>query len=132
MNESASVVASHGVGIVSLDHVQVAAPPGCEAQARAFYCDVLGLREIPKPPELAVRGGIWCEGPGFQLHVGVESPFVAARKAHPAFAVRSVDDTAAALDAAGVEFTRDSAVPGLVRGYVHDPFGNRIELTQAL
>jgi hypothetical protein len=29
--------------ILAIDHVQVAAPPGCEARARAFYAGALGL-----------------------------------------------------------------------------------------
>ena len=35
--------------IVALDHVQVAAPEGCEDEARAFYGGLLGLPEIEKP-----------------------------------------------------------------------------------
>src|SRR4051812_2533517 len=34
---------------VRIDHVQVAAPPGCEEEARAFYGGVLGLEELDKP-----------------------------------------------------------------------------------
>ena len=107
-----------------LDHVQVAAPPGCEAAARAFYGGVLGLREVPKPLSLAARGGVWFE----QLHVGVEEEFVAARKAHPAFAVDDLDALAAGIGD-GVQW--DDAVPGVRRFYAHDPFGNRLEFLEA-
>jgi hypothetical protein len=34
------------VGVDGLDHVQVAAPPGCEREARRFYGELLGLREL--------------------------------------------------------------------------------------
>ena len=117
--------------ITGLDHVQIAAPRGCEAAARAFYGGLLGLREIPKPQELAARGGAWFAlGERGQLHVGVEEPFAPARKAHPALAVAAagLDALAARLADAGVEVTWDGAIPGLRRFYVHDPWGNRIEL----
>jgi catechol 2,3-dioxygenase-like lactoylglutathione lyase family enzyme len=32
--------------VATLDHVQVAAPPGCEAAARAFYGELLGAPGI--------------------------------------------------------------------------------------
>lgn len=50
---------SYNVPLTRIDHVQLAMPPGGEAQARQFYVDVLGLREIAKPPHLAKRGGAW-------------------------------------------------------------------------
>jgi catechol 2,3-dioxygenase-like lactoylglutathione lyase family enzyme len=106
-----------------IDHVQVAAPPGCEDEARAFYGGVLGMREVEKPTRLAARGGVWFE----QLHVGVEDPFTPARKAHPAFAVDNLDGLAARIG--DVEW--DDAVPGLRRFYASDPFGNRLEFLES-
>jgi catechol 2,3-dioxygenase-like lactoylglutathione lyase family enzyme len=109
---------------MQLDHVQVAAPPGCEEDARAFYGGVLGLREVDKPDALRARGGVWFE----QLHVGVEQDFRPARKAHPAFAVDDLDALAARIG----EVEWDDAVPGVRRFYVSDPFGNRLEFVQGL
>ena len=77
--------------ITGLDHIQIAMPRGKEPAARAFYSELLGLRELPKPPQLVARGGCWFSGPGLVLHLGVEEPFVAARKAHPAFRVADLD-----------------------------------------
>jgi catechol 2,3-dioxygenase-like lactoylglutathione lyase family enzyme len=102
-----------------IDHVQVAAPPGCEPEARAFYGDVLGLRELEKPKALQARGGLWFE----HVHVGVEEDFRPARKAHPALLVENLDELAARIGA--VEW--DDAVPGVRRFYASDPFGNRLE-----
>ena len=45
--------------ILGIDHVQLAIPPGGEAKARAFYGDVLGLTEVPKPEGMRARGGMW-------------------------------------------------------------------------
>ncbi len=111
-----------------IDHVQLAMPPGGEDRARAFYTGVLGIPEVTKPPALAGRGGCWFEAGPVRVHLGVEDPFRAARKAHPALLV---DGLAAFVGATGVAFTWADDVPGLVHGYVDDPFGNRIELVDA-
>jgi catechol 2,3-dioxygenase-like lactoylglutathione lyase family enzyme len=116
---------------VRLDHVQVAAPPGCEAEARRFYGELLGLPEIEKPEPLRSRGGAWFQLQGQQLHVGVEEDFTAARKAHPALASDDVDALAERLEAAGVAVDWDDAIPGTRRFYTADPFGNRVEIVAA-
>jgi catechol 2,3-dioxygenase-like lactoylglutathione lyase family enzyme len=107
-----------------LDHVQVAAPPGCEAEARRFYGELLGLAEIPKPEPLRARGGVWFE----QLHIGVETDFRPARKAHPALRVPDLDALAERLAAAGAPVEWDESLPGVRRFYTADPWGNRVEL----
>ena len=119
--------------IVGLDHVQVAAPPRCEEDARAFYGELLGLEEIPKPRLLALRGGVWFRVGMHKLHVGVTDGFVPARKAHPALRVRSVEALealAARLEELDVDVTwADPAeIPGASRFFVDDPWGNRLEL----
>jgi catechol 2,3-dioxygenase-like lactoylglutathione lyase family enzyme len=116
--------------IVGLDHVQVAAPPGCEEEARAFYGRLVGLREIAKPEALRGRGGVWFACGGQQLHIGADPGFTAAAKAHPAFAVASevgVDVLAERLTSAGVELTWDDALPDVRRFFAADPWGNRLE-----
>ncbi len=116
--------------ITGLDHIQIAMPRGKEPAARAFYSELLGLRELPKPPQLVARGGCWFSGPGLVLHLGVEEPFVAARKAHPAFRVADLDACQAALEAAGVATVAETNLPEVRRFYANDPFGNRIEFMQ--
>ena len=117
--------------IVALDHVQVAAPPGSEVEARRFYGELLGLREIPKPDGLAATGGAWFECGAQELHIGIEDPFEPARKAHPGFAVRDdamLDAVAERLTAAGVSVKWDDRLEGVRRFYAEDPWGNRLEL----
>jgi catechol 2,3-dioxygenase-like lactoylglutathione lyase family enzyme len=116
--------------IVGLDHVQIAAPRGCEAEARAFYGELLGLREVPKPEKLAPRGGVWFQVGAQQLHIGVEDDFRAARKAHPAYAVDDLDAMAQRLSEAEVTIKWDDAIPGVRRFYINDPWGNRLEMLQ--
>jgi catechol 2,3-dioxygenase-like lactoylglutathione lyase family enzyme len=114
--------------LIGIDHVQLAMPPGQEAVAESFYAGVLGLMRVAKPPALAVRGGCWFEGDGLRVHLGVEEPFHAARKAHPAFVVR---DLRAFVVEHGLEARWSDEIPGTVRCHIDDPFGNRIELVDA-
>ncbi len=116
--------------IIALDHIQLAAPDGGEEMARYFYGDVMGLAEIKKPAELAARGGCWFEGPGFQLHIGIEKNFTPAHRAHPAFVVNELAQWQQRLTAANISMTVDTAVSDRHRFYVNDPFGNRIEFLQ--
>ena len=114
----------------AIDHVQAAMPVGGEDQARAFYGDLLGLPEQPKPPELATRGGCWFESEAVKVHLGVEAPFTPARKAHIAFRVDDVAALAARARDAGFQVVDDEDLPGFERVYIYDPFGNRLELME--
>jgi catechol 2,3-dioxygenase-like lactoylglutathione lyase family enzyme len=118
--------------VLGLDHVQLAMPPGGERLARGFYGDILGLSEEAKPPHLAARGGCWFAGGALRLHLGVETDFRAARKAHPALRVRGFTALRRRLDDAGFPTTSDEPLAGFDRCYVDDPFGNRIELMEPL
>ena len=111
----------------TIDHAQVAMPAGEEERARAFYRDFLGLPEQPKPPELAKRGGCWFESERVKVHLGVETPFTPAKKAHIAFRVDDVPGLARRARAAGFEVVDDDLLPGHERIYIYDPFGNRLE-----
>lgn len=122
-----------------LHHVQVSCPQGGEDASRRFYADALGLTEVAKPPALASRGGCWFRaydvlgGVTAEIHVGVEAPFVPARKAHPALVlddVEALDRLAARLREAGLQVDdadRDTFV-GHVRFHTADPHGNRVEV----
>ena len=119
--------------IVGLDHVQVAAPAGCEDDARRFYGALLGLDELEKPPLLAARGGVWFGVGEQQLHVGVADGFAPATKAHPALRISSraaLDRLAARLEEHGIDvrWADPEEIPGGARFFVDDPWGNRIEL----
>lgn len=113
-----------------IHHVQLACPAGSEDTLRAFYADVLGLTEIPKPPVLAGRGGCWFRGHGIELHLGVEPDFRPARKAHPGLLVTELDAWAARLRAAGAPVAYDEDFPGMRRFYSADPLGNRLEFLE--
>lgn len=122
-----------------LHHVQVACPPGGEDGARRFYGEGLGMTEVPKPAELAARGGCWFRAYGdrgdvaAEVHVGVEEPFAPARKAHPAF----LFDDVAELERVGervaalgfeVSWAERYTFEGYQRFHTRDAHGNRVEV----
>ncbi|HEX9965911.1 MAG TPA: VOC family protein [Allosphingosinicella sp.] len=114
----------------AIDHVQIAIPAGGEALGRAFFGELLGLEELPKPPGMQGRGGCWFDLGGAQIHLGVDAGFRPARKAHVALQAPSLDEVRARLRAAGYEIHDDSPVEGRPRFFTHDPFGNRIEFVE--
>jgi catechol 2,3-dioxygenase-like lactoylglutathione lyase family enzyme len=116
--------------IAGLHHVQLAMPRGKESDARAFYSGVLGMREVAKPPHLAIRGGVWFSTGATELHLGVEEDFRPARKAHPALLVRGLSELRGRCLSSGVSVEDDQPLDGFDRCYVSDPFGNRIELLE--
>ena len=118
------------MSVTGLHHVQIACPAGAEDSLRGFYGDVVELPELPKPPVLAARGGVWFQAGAQELHCGVQEGFVPARKAHPAFAVTDLDVLAARLETAGYALTWDTSIPGLRRFHTADPVGNRVEFQQ--
>jgi catechol 2,3-dioxygenase-like lactoylglutathione lyase family enzyme len=119
------------VSVLGIDHVQLAAPPGREDEARAFYGELLGMPELPKPEPIRARGGCWFAAGSQELHVGVENPFAPARKAHPGLVASDLDAIRARFQAAGLQYEDDAKIEGVDRLFVHDPFGNRLELRAA-
>ena len=123
---------------MKLHHVQMSMPRGQEALARRFYTDALGMQEVDKPSALAGRGGCWFrafqgEVATAEIHIGVDDPFVPAKKAHPGLVCDSLDDLEAVADrvkAGGFELSwaeRDS-FDGFIRFHARDGFGNRVEV----
>ena len=116
--------------VTGIHHVQLAMPLGGEAAARSFYSDLLGIPEVPKPVELARRGGVWFETATIRIHLGVEQDFRPARKAHPGLLVADLRMLAEQLTNAGYNVTEGELMQGYEHLYVNDPFGNRLELLQ--
>ena len=116
--------------IVGVDHVQLAMPAGREAEARVFYSGLLGVPELAKPPALAARGGVWFEHGPVKIHLGVDPDFRPARKAHPGLVVSGLEALIEQLRRAGYHVAADEPLEGFLRVYVHDPFGNRLELME--
>ncbi len=113
-----------------LDHVQIAAPAGCEAAARKFYGEILGMEEIEKPEPLRSRGGCWFQCGALQLHIGVEKEFRPAKKAHPAFALADIEKLKSELRLRNYLIVEDENLSDHRRFYTEDPWGNRLEFIE--
>lgn len=119
--------------IVRVQHAQITIPTGAEAEARKFYCDFLGLKEIPKPESLAGRGGFWLEVGAFQIHVGTENGFDGTKtKAHIAYEVENLNAWRERLESSGVKIIEGIPIPGYSRFEFRDPFGNRVEFLETV
>ena len=118
------------MAILEIEHVQIAIPIASEQRARAFYCGILGFREIAKPVEMAERKSLWFATGKVKLHLGIEVDFHPAKRAHPAFIVEGLNAILAACEREGVSVKQDTSFEGFRRFHVFDPFGNRLELME--
>ena len=100
--------------LLANDHVQLAIPEGGEDSARAFFVDLIGMREVAKPDTLSPQG-CWFAAGEVALHLGVDPDFTPATKAHPAFLTSDLDALRARLESgSGHERVAHTvAVPGL-------------------
>ena len=128
-----------GPAVLRVHHVQITIPRGAEAHGQTFYCDVLGMAEVPKPPSLAGRGGFWLSPGGgddaaaLLVHVGTEDGADrTATKAHVAYEVTDLAGWKERLMRHGVRVLDAEPIPGFDRFEFRDPFGNRVELIQPL
>jgi catechol 2,3-dioxygenase-like lactoylglutathione lyase family enzyme len=113
---------------MKLDHVQITVPKDQETAARTFYCEILGLSELPKPEILRKNGGFWLGAGGAEVHVGLEDGVNRrATKSHLAFRVTDLDSIKNRLQHAGIEVQTPTILPGIDRFECRDPFGNRLE-----
>jgi catechol 2,3-dioxygenase-like lactoylglutathione lyase family enzyme len=118
--------------LIGIHHVQLAMPEGDEEDAVRFYADTLGLDQVPKPEELSPGGGVWFKSGALEVHLGVEHQFRPAVKAHPAILVLGLEKLRARIEEAGYKISDTVQIEGYDRVYVRDPFGNRLELIEAL
>lgn len=116
--------------LTGIDHIQIAAPPQSEEQAREFYGNLLGMEEIPKPENLQARGGCWFKCGAQEVHIGVQADFTPAKKAHPGFTVHALEQLKSRLETAGYKISEEPPIAGRARFFTHDPFGNRIEFLE--
>jgi len=123
---------NEGFELIGIHHVQLAMPDGEEVDAVRFYAETLGLTEVPKPEALSPRGGVWFMSGELEVHLGVEDQFRPAVKAHPAILVRGLAAIRERIERAGYKISDTVQIEGFDRVYVRDPFGNRLELIEAL
>jgi catechol 2,3-dioxygenase-like lactoylglutathione lyase family enzyme len=112
-----------------IDHVSVLITD--VARSRAFYRDLLGLREIAKPRTFDFVA-LWFDLGGQQLHL-LQKPqpdTVSAR--HFALRVKDVNQAREHFRRRGVDIAETTPIPGCDRFFIRDPDSNRIEIIQWL
>ena len=111
-------------------------------KALGFYHDVLGLDPDPGRPRIPTIDGYWMDvGGTAQIHLmGVdgqskfaEGPGRDPSHPHVALAVPDIQEAKRELERLGVDFWVTTGVvgPESQQIFMHDPFGNMIELHQA-
>ena len=117
--------------ILGIHHVNISIPTGEEDNARAFYCDLLGLQEISKPDALQENGGFWLRLANIDLHIGIQEGIQREQlKMHLAYQVGDLLAWRERLIQAGIVIKENTAIPDFDRFEIRDPFGNRIEFVQ--
>jgi catechol 2,3-dioxygenase-like lactoylglutathione lyase family enzyme len=119
--------------VTALHHVNVTVSADAEAEAKNFYGNVLGLKQLPKPSG-ARPSGAWYQIGANQLHLSVEKeergPLTTG---HICFAVSDLRTAETRFREAGVEILPDPRpIEGTSRFYVRDPGGNLLEIVQAV
>lgn len=117
-----------------LHHVSIPVGPGELDQGRAFYSTAFELQEIPSPSSLGPERVAWFDLGGRELHLFMEDGAnLTPSSRHLAFEVDDLDACRQRLSDNGVEIEApDPEIHNRPRFFCHDPFGNRIEVTQIL
>lgn len=129
--------------ITRVDHLNVQVPPEREQEAKAFYGELLGLKELTKPENLGSKGAHYlvCDTPWTEIHLGVsrEDNNEATNRSQARHLGFQVADLAAARKAflsAGVAIEEAEPATSTTRGFcqhrffVRDPGGNRLEILE--
>ena len=111
-----------------IDHIHICVPAERLEEARHFYTEVIGLKEMHRPVELGDEG-IWFTAANIELHVGVEEALPQTIR-HTAFEVTDLEAARQHLMNNGVIIQKQRGLPGRSRFSFTDPFGNRMELLQ--
>jgi catechol 2,3-dioxygenase-like lactoylglutathione lyase family enzyme len=105
-------------------------------RTKAFYCDVLGFREIRRPG--FPFSGAWLFNYGMQIHLiegdaGLNPETISGRAEHLAFHVPDADAAIGCLEEHGIEYLRTvQSSTGVVQVFFLDPDGHHIELATYL
>lgn len=113
--------------IERIDHVLISIPPYTRLDAKLFYTEKLGLKEIPGTHP---RGAFWIKVGNIELHILEEDGHQYSSGRHPALVVKDLESVKAFLQKENIEITYSSVIEGRDRCFFRDPWGNRFELIQ--
>ncbi len=110
-----------------LDHVSVIITD--VARSRAFYSDLLGLKEIARPRTFDFVV-VWFELGQQQLHLLLKPQADTHSARHFALRVTDVEQARTYCKSKGLQVEETTPIPGADRFFIYDPDGNRIEIIQ--
>jgi catechol 2,3-dioxygenase-like lactoylglutathione lyase family enzyme len=119
------------IDFIRADHLHICVPPEQLEEARQFYTQIIGLRQIERPDKIFGNAGYWFDIGDIQLHIGVENA-LARTSRHTAFQVADVAKAREVLVKNNIEIAEEPIIPGRTRFAFIDPFGNRMELLQMI
>jgi catechol 2,3-dioxygenase-like lactoylglutathione lyase family enzyme len=119
------------LGIIGIDHIQIAVPKALEQECLSFYRTVLALPEVEKPEKLKSRGGAWFQiSPKTQMHIGIDPEASPKSKRHICFLVSDLAAARTSVQTHAIPIEEEGVAEGLSRFFIRDPAGNRIEIGQ--
>lgn len=119
--------------VMRVQHVSVPMPPGSQEQARQFYAGVLGMQEKSPPSSLAHQQLVWFNAGdgGHEVHLFADEQMESKSAAqHLCLQVDSLSDYRSRLADHGIAIEETTPINNRPRLFVHDPFGNLIEITE--
>lgn len=121
-------------GVRGLDHVNLRVPLELLEPVRAFYVDLVGLSDGPRPPMNSGSHGYWLyAGDAAVIHLSSGGGGLISQGngyfSHLAFACTELEATRSRLDAAGASYRVQLLDEGAqVQMFVVDPAGITVEL----
>jgi glyoxylase I family protein len=119
----------NGIEVIQIDHVSVLITD--VQRSRAFYRDILGLKEIAKPKTFDFVV-LWFDLGNQQLHLLLKKQPDSRSPRHFALRVRDVSAARNYLRERGILPEETTRIPSADRFFIYDPDGNRIEIIQWL
>jgi catechol 2,3-dioxygenase-like lactoylglutathione lyase family enzyme len=118
-----------GLRLTQIDHVSVLITN--LERSRAFYRDLLGLKEIAKPRTFDFSV-LWFDLGNQQLHLLLKPHPDAVSPRHFALRVQDARSARSWFHEHGIATDETTPIPHCDRFFIFDPDGNRIEIIQWL
>jgi catechol 2,3-dioxygenase-like lactoylglutathione lyase family enzyme len=120
-------------GVLRLQHTSIPMPLDGREKARRFFGEALGMSEVTPPSTLDVDRLVWFKAgdDGHEVHLFVDEEVSRRSSAqHLCLEVDDVREYRERMSQQGVNVEETQPIHNRPRFFVHDPFGNLIEITQ--
>jgi glyoxylase I family protein len=117
------------ISVFAIDHCSVLITD--VDRSRAFYGDILGLKEIPRPRTFDFVV-LWYDLGNQHVHLLLKDKPDTSSPRHFALRVSDIAGARNHFKGHGIPIQETTPIPGAERFFVHDPDGNRIEIIQWL